>query len=57
MNNWFAGTKTLTVKTTTNNPTYYYVESGTAVVNFASGYLPAAAASNELIIALDNSKI
>ena len=56
-NNWYSGTNSIAVKTTINDPTYYYVESGSAVVNFAAGFMLAQAANNEKIILLENSEI
>lgn len=45
-NNWFSSTRTLTMQTTTNDSTYYYVETGQSTVNFVPTTLTASALSN-----------
>lgn len=57
INNWYSSTRTISVKTTTNNSIYYYVETGQNTVNFIPSTLSAAALSNEQIILLSQSNI
>lgn len=56
-NNWYAGTVSFSLQTTTNDTTYYYVEQGTGVVNYQAANLITTVNNDNSIVLLGTSQL